>query len=177
MSIENISSKSEFVQASSLDCDSIRRAQRRNLFIDGQSKVSVNAIMSEFRMHLKELIGATLLENKKIPGSDDCIYSIQLNIINEYEELYINMNLYTQVENRERDIYSVRILHCANRIGEETEDNSDYETTNVYTAKGKLLKSDFIAFVSELKDIKSYVDDNLERVDVHSTFSQWQYVR
>lgn len=164
------------------DVDDIRervaRSFRRSLFIPGFPAVNTAAIRSSFDMGIEYLSAARFALDEWVFGDRGVRSGIEMMLIKPQEKLLVTVFVYRPQPQAVPETWEARVVHCANRIGdEECAETAEYETTQVYMASGEMNDDARAIFEAEHKGLEKYAREHLKKGDDESPFCHWQYVR
>ncbi len=154
------------------------RAFRRSLFVPGFPETNTAAIRTCFGMDIEYLSAATLTLDEWVFGDMDIRSCIEMMLIKPQEKLLVTVHVFRAKQESVVQTYETRVVHCANRLGdEEYEENADYETTQVYLASGVLNDHAKAIFAAEHAGLEKYAREHLRRGREVNPFCQWQFSR
>lgn len=154
------------------------RACRRSIFVPGFPAVNTAAIRTCFGMGIEYLSAATFTLYERVFGDKEVRSGIEMMLIKPQEKLLITVFVYRPELEAVPEAWDARVVHCANRIGdEECAETAEYETTQVYLASGEMSDNARAIFVAEHAGLQKYAREHLKKGDEFSPFCHWQYIR
>lgn len=154
------------------------RSYRRSVFVPGFPEINTAAIRTCFSMGIEYLSAATFTLDEWVFGYKYVRSGIEMMFIRPQEKLLVTVHVFRPVTEDVQETYETRVVHCANRLGdEENEENAEYETTQVYLASGVMDDAARAIFAGEHRGLQKIAREYLRRGREVSPFCQWQFTR
>jgi len=154
------------------------RACRRSVFVPGFPEINTAAIRTCFGMHIEYLSAATFTLDERIFGDKGVRSGIEMMLIKPQEKLLVTVHVFSPEPEAVPETYETRVVHCANRLGdEEYEESAEYETTQVYLASGVMNDAARAIFAGEHAGLQKIASAQLKKGVEVSPFCHWQFTR